>query len=321
MSVFIICLALFFPSPVTGHEETIPSRYSHDNENTVVIIRSQQIVAYNEAIECFEQACRTNKISVKAIYDLNGNISIEDGKRIVQSIKDNKDKPDLILAVGILAAVLAKEYWSDIPIIFCMAINYEDLNLNGTNISGISSEVSIEDQFAVLKEFTSVKKLKNVGVVYDPGNTENIVSKATLIAERFGFNLIKTEVTSEKQVGPAIVSIVKKIDALWIISDETVITKNALNILLKETERHHLLTLCTSGAVVKAGALISVSPDYAYTGIQAAKMAQILLNDPQKMSLGIQQPEKLKLILNTQTAEKLGIDPSFFKFRDIILYP
>lgn len=321
MSVFIIYLALFFSFPVIGHEENIPSRYSHNNERSVVIIRSQQIAAYNEAIECFEQACRANKISVKAIYDLHGNISIEDGKRIVQSIKDNKDEPDLILAVGILAAVLAKEHWSDIPIIFCMAINYEHLNLNGTNISGISSEVSIEDQFAILKEFTCVKKLKNVGVIYDPRNTENIVSNAALIAEKFGFNLIKAGVTSEKQVESALVKIVKEIDALWIIPDETVITRNGLSILLRETERHHVLTLCTSSAIVKAGALISISPDYAYTGTQAAKMAQMLFDNPKKKSLGIQQPEKLKLILNRQTAEKLGIDPSFLNFRDIILYP
>lgn len=288
------------------------------DENTVIIIRSQQIAAYNEAIKGFEEGCKGKNISVRAIYDLNGNT--EDGKRIIQNIKDSGLKPKGILAVGVLAATLIKDQFPNVPIIFCMVINHERFNLQGANITGISSEASLEDQFAVLKELLGTQK--NVGVIYDQAKTGKIISEATIVAEKFKFNLIKREVLSEKEVASALNNIINKIDALWIIPDSTVITKTTLSVISKTTLEHRLPIFCTSDAIVKAGALLSVSPNYRSTGLQAAQLAQTLLNNPATTSLGIKQPNTLKLTLNTQTAKLIGINPSFIKFYpDIVLYP
>ncbi|MDE1889342.1 MAG: hypothetical protein KGI30_03670, partial [Planctomycetota bacterium] len=72
----------------------------------------------------------------------------------------------------------------------------------------------------------------------------------------------------------------------------------------------------------KGGALISISPDYASTGLQASQIAQKLLNNPATTSLGIKQPDKLKITVNTTTAKLIGIDLSPLRSRtDIVLYP
>ena len=287
-------------------------------ENTVVIIQSQQIAAYNEAIKGFEKGCKGKNISIKAIYNLNGDT--DEGKRIIQNIKDNEFEPDLILAVGVLAATLVKEQFTDVPIIFCMVINHKRFNLQGANITGISSEVSVEDQFAILKELLGARK--NVGVIYDPTKTGNIVSEAGRVIKKLEFNFIKKEVTSESEVTPALKNMIDKIDALWMIPDSTVITKTSLNAISKTLLEHHLPIFCTSDAIVKAGALVSVSPDYIYTGRQAARMAQTLLSNPTTTSLGIKQPDKLKLTVNTKTAEIIGINlTSFQSHPDVVLYP
>lgn len=163
---------------------------------------------------------------------------------------------------------------------------------------------------------------KNIGVIYDPTKTGGIISKATVVAEKFGFNLIKSEILSEKEVASALKNIITRIDALWIIPDSTVVTKNSLDTIFKKTFKNRLSTFCTSNAIVKAGALISISPDYRYTGLQAAQLAQTLLNAPKTISLDIKQPDKLKLTVNTQTAETIGINLSSIKPRDdIVLYP
>ena len=287
-------------------------------ENTVVIIQSQQIAAYNEAIKGFEKGCKGKNISIKAIYNLNGDA--DEGKRIIQNIKDNKHKPDLVLAVGILAATLVKEQFTDIPIIFCMVINHKRFNLEGNNITGISSEVSVEDQFTILKELLGARK--NVGVIYDPTKTGNIVSEANRVIKKLEFNFIKKEVASESEVAPALKNMIDKIDALWMIPDSTVITKTSLHAISKTLLEHHLPIFCTSDAIVKAGALVSVSPDYIHTGRQAARMAQTLLSNPTTTSLGIKQPDKLKLTVNTKTAEIIGINlTSFQSHPDVVLYP
>ncbi len=287
-------------------------------ENTVVIIQSQQIAAYNEAIKGFEKGCKGKNISIKAIYDLKGDPG--EGKRVIQNITDSGIKPRIVLAVGVLAATLAKERFTDVPIIFCMVINHKRFNLQGANITGISSEISVEDQFAILKELLGAHK--NVGVIYDPMKTGKIISEADVVAKRLEFNLIKTKITSENEVASALKNMIDKIDALWMIPDSTVITKNSLNVISKTILEHRLPTFCTSDAIVKAGALVSVSPDYTYTGLQAARMAQTLLNNPSTTSLGITQPDKLKLTLNTQTAEIIGVNlASFQSHSDVVLYP
>jgi putative ABC transport system substrate-binding protein len=300
----LLLLTSFYISTVTA------------GEKTVTIIQSQQIAAYNEAVKGFKEECRGKNITIKKIYNLKGDI--EEGKKTVQDIKANK--PNLILAVGVLAATLVKEQFPEIPIIFCMVVNHYRFNLQGDNITGISVEASVEDQFIILRNLLG--EHKNLGVIYDITKTGKIISEAETIAKTIGFNLIKSEVTSEKEVIHVLEDIIKKIEALWIIPDSTVITKNTLEAIFRIALDHHLPTFCTSEAIVKTGALISISPDYTYTGLQAAKIAQILINNPGTTSMGIKNPEKLRLTLNTQTAESVGINLTTFQsYPNIILYP
>ena len=289
-----------------------------DERHTVIVIRSQPIEAYGEAIKGFEVGCKRNNISVTAIYDMKGDM--DEGKSVIKNIKENKPCPDLILAVGVLAATLVKEQFTDIPVIFCMVINYGRFNLEGANMTGISSEASIGDQFGVLK--TLLGSGKKVGVVYDPNETGSIISEAVFIAGKYGFDLVKSEVTSGDEIPSALKNMVDKINALWIVPDSTVVTKGALEMILKAALKHRLPVFCTSSAIVKAGALVSISPDYKQTGIQAAQLAQELLNNPTVRSLGVKQPDKLKVTLNTQTAGIIRVDTSPLRSRpDIVYYP
>lgn len=291
---------------------------AEESGTMAIILRSQQIAAYNDVIKGFEEGCKGEGISIKAIYDLKGDVG--EGKRVMVNIKNEHIKPNVVLAVGVLAATLAKEHFPDIPIIFCMVINHERFNLDGPNITGISSEASVEDQFSTLKELIGVRK--NIGVIYDPTKTKRIITEAIIAAKTYEFNLITAEVMLEKDITSALDRMIDDIDALWIVPDSTVVTKDSLNIILKASQNHRIPTFCTSGAIVKGGALVSISPDYPYTGIQAAKLAQTLLRNPTQTSLGIQQPDKLRIILNTQTAKTIGTNLSSFQSRtDVTFYP
>src|SRR3972149_8486161 len=227
----VFCCILTFLFHASFHGSTVLA-----GERTVIVIQSQPIAAYGEAIKGFEEACKRNNISLAKIYDLKGDI--DEGKRVIKNIKDNKLRPDLILAVGILATTLVKEQFNNIPVIFCMVINHERFNLEGANMTGISSEASIGVQFGVLKELLGTQK--NVGVIYDPMKTGKIVSEADLVAKGIEFNLIKAEVGSESEVASALTGMVNKIDALWIIPDGTVVTKESLEIILKMSPKHRL---------------------------------------------------------------------------------
>lgn len=283
-----------------------------------IIVQSQALDAYGEAVIGFEQGCKEKGIAINTVYNMKGDA--DEGKSVIKNIKDKNLRPDLIFAVGILATTLVKEQFTDIPIIFCMVINHERFNLKGSNMTGISAEASVEYQFDVLREIIGAQK--NVGVVYDPTKTEKIVSAADLVAKRLEFNFIKTPVASEEDVVSALNRMIDKIDVLWIIPDGTVVTKESLEYILKTSQKRQLPVFCTSSALVKAGALVSISPDYRQTGLQAAQLAQTLLNSPTVLSLGIKQPEKLKITVNTQTAKTISMDMSLLRLQpNVVLYP
>ena len=321
--VFWVILVFFSANLLQSFQLTaseLPSVLSDNrrDEKTVIVIRSHQVVAYDDAIKGFQEGCKDKGIIVRDIYDLNGDA--ETGKKVVLGIKNSKSPPDLVLVVGVLAATLAKEYFTDIPVIFCLVINHERFNFKGSNIVGISSEAATEDQFSAIKELLGGRR--RLGVIYDPIQTEKLVAEAIPLAKKYDFDLITKKIASEKDVAAALDAIINKIDVLWMIPDSTVITQDALSVILKKVQIQHIPTFCTSSAIVKAGALASIAIDYTQTGFQAAKIAQSLLFHNKETPPGVRYPEKLKWTLNTKTAKWLGINIAPFESRsDVTLYP
>ncbi|MDR4507979.1 MAG: hypothetical protein MRJ65_07040 [Candidatus Brocadiaceae bacterium] len=285
---------------------------------TVIVIQSRQMKAYNDTVEGFTRECDNRNIFVKTVYDLKGNI--EEGRRVLQNIKESKGKPDLVFSVGVLATTLARDYFPDIPIIFSLVINHEQLNLAGANISGISLEAPLEKQFATFKKEFGL--LRNIGIIYNSRQSAAFITKIVSEAKKSQFTIVEKEVKKQNELSSTLKRLSKKIDALLLIPDELVVTKKSLSIILKVSRKHRIPVFCGSSAIVKAGALFSISPDFTCTGRQASQMAQTLLQNPEMLSLGIQDPEKLRLTLNTETAKDIGISLSSFLSRfDIHLYP
>ena len=290
-SVFIIILWTLLFSAYCAHAE-----------ETAIVIKSQDLSAYNEVVKGFQEECLKNNITIKSIYDLNGKMKL--GQKVVRKVK--KEKPDIILTIGVLAATVAKDKIGNVPIVFCMVINHERFHLSAPNITGISTEIAIEDQ---LKGFQSVLgPFKNMGVIYDPSKTGSIITNAEDKIKDAEINLVKYQISSSEEVSEAMKNLIGKIDALWLLPDSTVVTRKSLDLIKSTTLENMIPLLCTSDVFVKAGALAAVSSDYNYVGRQAAGLAGKILELPDLSSLGIVNPDHFKLSINTDTAEKLGLE-------------
>lgn len=278
------------------------SSYCAYAEKTAVVIKSQNLSAYNEVVKGFQDECSKNNITIKSLYDLDGKMKV--GQKIVRKVM-MKEKPDIILAIGVLATTVVKENIEDVPIVFCMVINHERFQLSEPNITGISTEIAIEDQ---LKGFQSIlEQFKNLGVIYDPSKTGNIIAAAENKIENADINLVKYEVSSSKEVSDAMENLIGKIDALWLLPDSTVVTKKSFDFIKSTALKNRIPLLCTSDVFVKAGALAAVSSDHKDVGRQAAGLAGKILELPTPGSLGIVYPANFRLTVNIDTAEKLGL--------------
>ncbi|HDY67388.1 MAG TPA: hypothetical protein ENH85_06340 [Candidatus Scalindua sp.] len=225
------------------------------------------------------------------------------GHRIVRKIR--KEKPDIVLTIGVLATTIAKEELKDIPMVFCMVINHERFQLTGPNITGITTEVAIEEQLKGYK--TILDSLQDLGVIYDPSKTGNIIESAETKVKDIGINLVKYEIKSSKMVSEALENVIGRIDALWLLPDSTVVTKKSFGLIKSTTLENNIPLLCTSDVFVKAGALAAVFSDYKYVGRQAAQLAKEILSQSASGSLGIVNPDNFNLAINSDTAEKLGL--------------
>ncbi|MDR4504672.1 MAG: ABC transporter substrate-binding protein [Candidatus Scalindua sp.] len=303
--VFLIVFFVLFPG----------AKYAF-SKDTAIIIKSQNLSAYNNVVAGFKRECLNNNITIRSIYNLNGKMKV--GRKMVRKIK--KEKPDIILTIGVLATTIAKEEIEDIPILFCMVINHERYQLVKQNVTGISNEVPIENQ--VMGYQTIVETLRNIGVIYDPSNTGNIIEDAGLQMERIGIHLVKYEIKSSDMIDKALDDISGKIDALWILPDRTVVTKDSFNLIKTRTLENNIPLLCTNDVFVKAGALMAVFSDYVEIGMQAAQIANKILRIPSTNSLGIIYPDTFKLVVNSLTAKKLGLNLDTIRgIPHVIVYP
>lgn len=306
LHLLFACFSIFCPFAEPLHAE-----YS------TVVLRSQDLQAYNLAIDGFIDECKKNNIIVTSIEDMAGDL--EKGRIIINKYKD-KNKPDLFLAVGVLSATLSKKEIKNIPVIFCMVVNHQRFQLGGRNIAGIASELPEESCLKIYKDVAN--DMENIGIIYDPFKTENIVLGAMRASKGLGLNLITLRVRSEREVKKAIDDIIDKIDALWLIPDSTVISRETFKLILDITIKREIPLLCTSDAFVKAGALLSVFPDYGEIGKQAGKMAKEILNKGDSYPLGVKYPEKAKIVINTETAQKIRFDLSSIKdLYNVVEYP
>ncbi|MGR3320087.1 MAG: ABC transporter substrate-binding protein [Candidatus Anammoxibacter sp.] len=287
--------------------------------DSVVILRSQDLHAYNLAISGFVSECKENNIDIASVEDMAGKLG--KGRKIIKRFADEDKKPDLFLAVGVLAATLAKKSIKDVPVIFCMVVNYHRFNLKAPNMRGIASEISERKSIAIYTEI--VGHLKNIGVIYDPFKTGNIISTGRECFDDIGLKLISVSVKSGDAVKDALKSIIDRIDAFWLVPDSTVISKKTFSYIYATTLKKMIPILCTSDIFVKEGALVGVYPNYTNIGVEAGKMAYEVLKKRDIGSAYVKYPEQFDIAINLKTASriKLKIADDIYKKYNVTKFP
>ena len=153
-----------------------------------------------------------------------------------------------------------------------------------------------------------VPTLQVIGVIYDPEKTGALVKEAGEVAERFGLRVFAAPVASQAEVPAAMRNLLGKVDALWMLPDETVVTSESLTFLLLTAFKHNLPVLTMSDAFVEAGALVALSADYTDAGRQACQLAREIENGRLPAAqASIVPPTKVNMAINLQTAGQLGL--------------
>ena len=266
---------------------------------SIAVIKSRNLPSFDQVLASLKTAYPESKIET---YSLKGKKKAQ--KDILKKITAHP--PQLILAMGPLAAQVAKESLPDIPMLYCMVSNPHRYGLLGKNIVGIPLDVPGETQFSIFKSV--VPNLQTIGVIYDPQESSVLIQEAIEAARKLGLDLIDVPVSSHKKVPGALRGMLGKIDALWMVPDDTVLTTDSFRFFLVTSFENKLPFLAISEIFVKVGALATLSPDHEELGHQICALVTQIQNGQLDLSETDVVPlTETNLVINAKTAKKIGL--------------
>jgi len=285
----LLCLAFIL-------SQTMLAGLLHAHE--VVILKSANIPPYNQAIAGFKSSMPSDTTFTE--YDLKGDPQA--GRTYAGKIRASG--ADLVLAVGSRAAITARLEIFDIPVVYTMVLHPAKYDLKAPNMMGVSVKPPIGQQLTTMR--TLMPNLKRIGYLYDPEKTAPLPADAISQARQLGITFIDRQVRTAEQVPTALRELLSDVDALWLLSDSTVLTDESFTFLLRAAFDRHVPVIGFDPEFSRRGALISFWIDSADIGREAAHVAHTILAGSTVPPPRAFHP-KQRMAVNLGTAEYLGI--------------
>lgn len=228
------------------------------------------------------------------------------------------EKPQMILAIATptaqaCAQALKKSpHMQKTPMLFTAVTDpisaglVKDLRNPGANITGVSDMLPVGQHLAMVKAF--LPGLKRLGFLYNAGevNSKILVPLFKAEGKKIGVEIVQATVSKSSDVFQAVKSIVGKVDAVFIPTDNTVVS--ALESAIKVCEQNKLPLFNADVDSVKRGSIAAMGFDYYQHGYQTGALAQRILKGADPAVTPVETQEKLQLHINKQAALKMGVE-------------
>lgn len=260
----------------------------------LLVVQSLQIKPYNEALHGFRSVFtgKTHKLVSSELTEAD----------VVG--KARKNKPDLILAIGLDALTKVRAI-RDVPIVYLMVLNPQSLVQDDVNITGVGLNIQPEKQLATLGQV--LPQARKIGLLFDPEKSGAFVRKAQNVAAAMGIDLLTKSVHSSRDAAAALEGMKGKIDALWLLPDTTVVNPKTIDLLLLSAIENRIPVFTFSGKYAEKGALLALEVDAAEAGRQAGEMANRITAGTDIHDIGRVDARGGILTVNLIIAKKLGI--------------
>ena len=297
-----------------GSDESTSTNNKESEDTKTYKIGVTQIVEHpslNAAFDGFQKAIEDAGLEVEyevknAQNDNNLNTTI--ASTLVSS------GVDLIFANSTPSAQAVAAQTEDIPIVFTSVTNAVDAELvesmesPGGNVTGTvdTQPDAIPSTIAFLKNELGAK---NVGMVFNAGeqNSRSSVDAVKEEMAKVGLNVVEASVSTSAEVKQATESLIGKVDSLYIITDNTVVS--ALESVIGVANEHKIPMMVGEFDSVKRGGLGAYGFEFYDIGYEAGEMAvKILKGESTPAELPVQYPQNLKFVLNKNTVDALGIE-------------
>lgn len=268
----------------------------------IAVITSQETAPYQDVVAGFlEFLKREGVVAAFDHYPLSGNAG--KASEVIHDIK--KQPPRLMLTIGTLATQTALRETDDIPIVAGLVSNMDELR-KSKNATGVDLDFPLVTQFEWMHKL--VPEIKIVGVLYNPKENQAKIDAAVQAAKKEGLTLLPKEVETPRALPDALESLTKRVDLLWGINDQLVLSPQTAEAVLLFSFRSAVPFVGLSSSWVKAGALYALDRVYKDLGAQCGELALKILHGAKPGALPPVPPRKVVYSLNLKTADHMKLD-------------
>ncbi|MCD6495169.1 ABC transporter substrate-binding protein [Candidatus Bipolaricaulota bacterium] len=222
---------------------------------------------------------------------------------------------DLVVAIATPTAQAAAQVFAgtDTPIIYAavtdpvaagLVLDDKDPTGNG-NVTGTSDLIPVASDIALLKELSS--KIKKIGMVYNPGEANSVVltDLAVAAAKDLGVTIVKAVADTSANVPIAAQSLIGRVDALYVTTDNTVVS--AIASVVGAAEEGKIPFLVADPTSIGSGVTLATGFDYYEHGLLTGSVVQQILNGKKTNEIPVTYQSKTLVVLDLDAAAKIGL--------------
>lgn len=239
------------------------------------------------------------------------------------------DKVDLIHSIATPTTQAVLKLNARIPVVFSSITDPVSAGIvpgdsaagkkTGTMVTGVSDLWPVLLQMETYAKF--VPKAKKWGTIFNPAEVNSVthVKAMRAAAKTLGLELLEVNVSSGAEVEQAARSLVGKVDAITITSDNTTVAH--IDQIAKVCDANKIALFAGDVDSVPRGAIAAYGMDYFLVGYSAGKKAALVLKGVKPGDIPWGPVEKFSLVINQKAARAQGVSipPALLKKADKVL--
>ena len=221
------------------------------------------------------------------------------------------DGATVIVPISTPSAQAAVAATKDIPIVFTAVTDpvaaqiVANRDHPGANVTGLSDMSPLADHVALIKEI--LPNVKKLGFIYNPGeaNSVSLLTRMKEVVGPAGIELVESPATKSSEVQQAALALVGKVDAIYIPTDNTVVS--AFEAALGVATENKIPLFAGDTDTVKRGAIATIGFNYHDIGIATGKIVARVLKGEKPGDIAVSFASGTDLVVNKGAAAKLGV--------------
>ncbi|MCX6093743.1 MAG: ABC transporter substrate-binding protein [Candidatus Bipolaricaulota bacterium] len=221
----------------------------------------------------------------------------------------------LVVAISTPMALAAAKVFegTGVPVVFSavtdpvaagLVLDDDDPSQNG-NVTGVSDLIDVAGDLGLLKELSS--SIRRIGIVYNPGeaNSARLTAIAEAAAPGLGLSMVKAVADTSANVPAAAQSLVGRVDAFYVTTDNTVVS--AIDAVIAAAEEGNVPFLMADPTSLRFGPVLATGFDYYKQGLLAGDIVLQILGGRKPNQIPVVYQTGAEIHLNLDAAAHIGL--------------